>query len=32
MAVMEFQTLKKAEKAQKQQNIINEKAITATNK
>ena len=32
MAAKEFQTLKKAEEAQKQQNIINRKTITATNK
>ena len=29
---MEFQTSKKAEEAQKQQRIINRKAITAANK
>ena len=32
MAAKEFQALKKAEKTQKQQNIINKKAITAANK
>ena len=32
MAAREFQTLKKAEKAQRQQNIINKKAIAAANK
>ena len=32
MVIKEFQTLKEAEKAQRQQNIINKKAIIAANK
>ena len=32
MAIKEFQALKEAKKAQRQQNIINRKAIAAANK